>query len=455
MYVATKKRKFSLSTMRIALALFGAIAIFGGSALTARADDPNFVFNKGQFNRYNISAAGGFAIGITVDRNGNPWFGLGTSKVGTIDKPTGSLKAYPLANTNAGVGTIKVDGNGEVWFTEGNAPGIGKINPATGKESEYLLPAASRSLTPTFLVIGKGGDVWFNEVDYSDATGGKIARLSPNGTITEWGVPTTGAEIEEIGLDSKGNLWFAEQGNSSFNPIANKIGKLDPAKNAITEYTSPTPKSRPAGLIVASDDTIWYSEHAADKIAHLFPNRAVGTTTAVTPASTGSNAGVTTQPASPNSPTNPAASTVQATTSNSQVTRSPGIVEYSLPHTGSVSNTEDIRFNRDGNLFFENDSTHQIGVLIFNKSNDNNQGDNSQVNNDNQDVAQVVSPDSQGNGADYMGKAPTIKEWPIPGGVGFFNIEFDRQGRNLWISDTANFGTGGSVYKFNVNSSNN
>ncbi len=443
MFVGTKNRIFFLIMMSAVLVLAGAVAVFGKSSLTAHADDPNTVSNRGLFNRYNISAAGGFAIGITVDQNGNPWFGLGTGKVGTINKQTGSLKAYPLANSNAGVGTIKVDGNGDVWFTEGNAPGIGKINPATGKESEYLLPASSRSLTPTFLVIGKAGDIWFNEVDFSDATGGKIARLSANGTITEWSVPTVGAEIEEIGLDSKGNLWFAEQGNSSFNPIANKIGKLDPAKGTITEYTSPTPKSRPAGLIVAPDDTIWFSEHAADKIAHLFPNRAVGVTTPVSPVSTGSNAGVTNQTASPNLPTNPVASTVQAAVSNSQVTRSPGIVEYSLPHTGSLSNTEDMRFDRNGNLFFENDATRQIGVLIFNRvQNDNNQTD----------AAPAVIVDSQGNGTDWQGKSPTIKEWPIPNGIGYFNIEFDRQGRNLWISDTANSGTGGSVYKFNVNS---
>jgi streptogramin lyase len=347
------------------------------------------------FTRYNISQAGGFAIGITVDQAGNPWFGLGNGSIGTINQDTGKLKAYPLANANAGVGTIKVDANGNVWFTEGNAPGIGKLNPTTGKESEFLLPPASRQLTPTFLVIDSNGNVWFNEVDYSDATGGKLGRLSPDGAISEWSVPTVGAEIEEIALDSKGNLWFAEQGNISLNPSPNKVGKLDPLHNTITEYTSPTPNSRPAGIVVADDDTIWFSEHATDKIAHLFPQQASGVTTAVTPVSTGTSPASSSRTGTPDLPTNPVTTPAQATTANSQVTRFQGIVEYSLPHSGSLANTEDMRFDKKGNLFFENDATRQIGALIFDKKSD----------------------------------APTIVEWAIPNGVGFFNIEFDNKGR--------------------------
>lgn len=408
----TKKPMYHFGIPGIMLALATAVAVFGYSSLSAKADKPG-----SEFIKYNISAGGGFAIGITVDQNGNPWFGLGNASIGTIDQKSGNLKSYPLANTNAGVGTIKVAGNGDVWFTEGNAPGIGKINPTTGQETDYPLPQSSRSLTPTFIVLDGNGNTWFNEVDYSDATGGKLGRLGSDGKITEWSVPTVGAEIEEIALDSKGNLWFAEQGNSSFNPIANKVGKLDPANGTITEYTSPTPKSRPAGITVASDDTIWFSEHATDKIAHLFPDQAKGVTTAVTPTSAGASSTNSTQTSTPNSPTNPANSAAQETDATSQVTNSPGIVEYSLPHSGSVSNTEDMRFDKKGNLYYEDDATHQIGVLVFGKK----------------------------------GDAPTIRQWNIPGGIGFFNIEFDSKGKTLWISDTANFGTGGSVYSFNVN----
>jgi virginiamycin B lyase len=398
--------------VRMLLVAIGVVAL-ASSTLVARAATAS-----ASFTRYDISASGGFAIGITVDKHSNPWFGLGNGSVGTINHHTGVLKVYPLANANASVGTIKVSEDGNVWFTEFNAPGIGVLNPTTGKEREFLLPQPSRhaGLAPTFLLLDRAGNTWFNEVDFSDATGGKLGRLSPNGVITEWAVPTVGAEVEEIALDHEGNLWFAEQGNISLKLSPNRVGRLNPRDQTITEYLSPTPNSRPAGIIVASDDTIWFSEHAADKIAHLFPKKAHGVTTHVTPVESSVSPSRTTQSGVPGAPTNPTTTSVPPLTVSSNVTHSPGIVEYSLPSTGSLSNTEDMRFDRHGNLFFEDDATGQIGELIL-------RGDN---------------------------EHPTINEWSIPHGVGFYNIEFAPDG-TLWISDTAGFGTAGSVYAFVLN----
>jgi streptogramin lyase len=413
MSIKMKKRTW-YAALRGTFALALVICLL--SSISARAEAGPSTAN---FTHYALPASGGFAIGITVDERGNPWFGLGNGSIGTINHTTSQLRVYPLANANAGVGTIKVDSATMVWFTEGNAPGIGELNPITRKERAFLLPPASRQagLTPTFLVLDQSGNVWFNEVDYSDATGGKLARLSPNGTITEWAVPTVGAEIEEIALDHQGNLWFAEQGNISLHPSPNKVGRLNPHNQTITEYPSPTPNSRPAGIVVAPDDTIWFSEHATNKIAHLFPDQAVGVTTLVTPVSTGASPLVSSQAHTPSAPTHPATTPAQETTVDAHVTHTQGIVEYSLPSTGSLSNTEDMRFDRLGNLFFEDDATGQIGVLLLAKGN---------------------------------GNASTIHEWSIPQGVGFYNIEFDPLGTTLWISDTANFGTKGSVYQFTI-----
>src|SRR5207244_4119116 len=78
------------------LVLVIGLAVFAGSPLMARATTAS-----ASFTHYDISAAGGFAIGITVDEHSNPWFGLGNGSVGTINHHTGALKVYPLANANA------------------------------------------------------------------------------------------------------------------------------------------------------------------------------------------------------------------------------------------------------------------------------------------------------------------------------------------------------------------
>lgn len=355
------------------------------------------------FTRYRITSVTGSNVqGITLDRDGNPWFATGSGTIGKLNRQTGALRLYNLANPHAGVGYVRFDRHGNAWFQEYTVPAIGELNPVTGQEHEFVIsPPNGGNEGPTFVQVDSHDNVWFNDVDFSLATGGFVGRLSEDGLMTLWPVPTVGARLEEIALDRQGNLWFAEQGT-------NKVGRLDPRKNTMTEYTSPTPNSSPAGILVAPDTTIWYSEHATDKIAHLFPNKAPGVTTPVIPLYSHPGASVSRQQSVPGAPTTPARQKEVATTVNSTVTVSRGIVEYSLPPSHSSSNTEDMRFDREGNLFFEDDATAQIGELVL-----------------------------------HDGSTPVVNEWSIPGGKGYYNIEFDASG-TLWISDLS----GNAVYRF-------
>jgi virginiamycin B lyase len=285
----TRTRIWQLGLVSAVVLVALVAAVFAGTQLITKAATPSATLT-----RYSVaSTTGNAAAGITTDQHGDAWFALGSGALGRVSRATGALKVFYLANSNAGPGTIKVDEDGLVWFTAFNIPAIGRLDPATGKETDFVLP--SPTLGPDFLEIDGAGNKWFNEVDFSDVTGGKVGRLSRNGTITEWAVPTVGAELEEIGLDSEGNLWFAEQAK-------NKVGVLNPDENTIIEYTSPTANIRPAGILVAPDDTVWFSEHATDTIAHLFPGRAHGVKTPVTPVVSHQSPGSTSQRGTPGAP---------------------------------------------------------------------------------------------------------------------------------------------------------
>ncbi len=378
-----------------------ALALLAAPSLAAQASTPS-----AQFTSFHIASDTGTTNtqGITVDQSGNPWFSAGTGTIGTLNRKTGALTVYNLANPNASPGTIKVDSDGNVWFTEFNVPAIAELNPRTGKVQEFVIsPPNGGSEGPDFLEIDAHGNKWFNDVDFTDATGGFLGRLTPGGHMTLWAVPTAGAELEEIGLDPSGNLWFAEQ-------ATNIVGRLNPSAGTITEYTSPTPDSRPAGILVAPDGTVWFSEHAADKIAHLFPNLAHGVTTRVTPMEFHSGSAPTFQPGKPGQPTNPTKTKEPGTSVSTFTTTTQGFVEYHLPPTGLMKNTEDMRFDKQGNIFYENDGTAQIGELVLTTNH------------------------------------PFINEWTIPDGVGYYNIEFDSSG-TLWISDIGS----STVYRFVLN----
>src|SRR5687767_3030047 len=89
----------------------------------------------------------------------------------------------------------------------------------------YLLP------TPPFpgnqaITQGPDGNLWFTE-----RLGNKIGRITPDGTITEFPVPTAFSEPWEIAAGPDGNLWFTEQ-------FGHKIGRITP-EGEITEFPLP------------------------------------------------------------------------------------------------------------------------------------------------------------------------------------------------------------------------
>src|SRR5438270_13811303 len=70
------------AVIRILLVAIG-VTVLASSTLVARAATAS-----ASFTRYDISASGGFAIGITVDKHSNSWFGLGNGSIGTINHLT-------------------------------------------------------------------------------------------------------------------------------------------------------------------------------------------------------------------------------------------------------------------------------------------------------------------------------------------------------------------------------
>src|SRR5207253_3485235 len=91
---------------------------------------------------------------------------------------------------------LTADKDGNSWFTANSKGYIGKLDPATGKVTEFKLPDAARDPhTPLF--------------------------------------------------DPKGMLWFSVQGS-------NMAGRLDPTTGEIKMVSYPAPRSNPYGVVFTS-----------------------------------------------------------------------------------------------------------------------------------------------------------------------------------------------------------
>ena len=75
--------------------------------------------------------------------------------------------------------------------------------------------------------------------------------------LSSWKINTT--NIKDIAVDSTGNIYFTEY-------ASNKIGRLTPATNTITEWTIPTDDSGPADLVFDFGTSVYFLENKADKI---------------------------------------------------------------------------------------------------------------------------------------------------------------------------------------------
>jgi virginiamycin B lyase len=94
--------------------------------------------------------------------------------------------------------------------------------------------------------------------------GNRIGRITVDGVVTNFVVPTSNSRPDGIAVGPDGALWFTER-------LADKIGRLTTA-GLFTEFPLPPfalGARRPAGITAGPDGSLWISEVLAKSIARL------------------------------------------------------------------------------------------------------------------------------------------------------------------------------------------
>src|SRR5712692_6892750 len=84
---------------------------------------------------------------------------------------------------------------------------------------------------------------------------GSAPPARPAVTITEFRLPTNGAP-EGITAGPDGNLWFTEK-------VSSQIGRITP-QGKISEFSLPTPNGFPEGITAGPDGNLWFTELAGN-----------------------------------------------------------------------------------------------------------------------------------------------------------------------------------------------
>ena len=113
---------------------------------------------------------------------------------------------------------------------------------------------------PREIAAGPEGNMWF--ADEGNTT---IGRITTAGVVTQYPVPNLLSLGESFGITTgpDGALWFTISTTSS-----DFIGRIT-TTGVYTQYKTPTATSYPFGIITGPDGALWFVERSGNKIGRI------------------------------------------------------------------------------------------------------------------------------------------------------------------------------------------
>jgi virginiamycin B lyase len=151
----------------------------------------------------------------------------------------------------------------EIWFAQPNGNSLARVNP-DGTLTERLVPVGGSGPLAISRFETADGRILFTEVGTN-----RIGVLAPNGSVTEYGIPTPDSNPRGVAA-GPALVWFTEYDG-------NRIGRLDLGSGSITEFPVPTFASGPLGIALgpgATSDEMWFVQNLSNKIGRVDQNGA-------------------------------------------------------------------------------------------------------------------------------------------------------------------------------------
>src|SRR5713226_2995751 len=212
---------------------------------------------------------------VIVDSDGLVWYSnFGEQFLGKMDPKTGKMSEYPIPELKKGFPTgtldLETDKDGNLWVALMYQGGIAKFDKKTQTFQTWAIPKEWQTdatqqafLSPNAAHVD--GKVWVKNSDKAliyrlDLASGKFENLGSfkdpvtNQTIGSYGIPA----------DHENNLYLL-----AFS--AGNIGQLDAKTKKLTVYRTPTPNSRPRRGVVDSQNRLWFAEYAGNAIGMFDP----------------------------------------------------------------------------------------------------------------------------------------------------------------------------------------
>jgi virginiamycin B lyase len=193
-----------------------------------------------------------------ADASGRVWFvGQAGNYIAYLVPETGEFKRYTIEEGTHPHNLI-VDDRG-VWYAGNRNARIGRIDPASGDITTYMMPdPAARD--PHTLVFDRQKDIWFT------VQGGNFVGhlATKSGDVHLIKSPVEGSRPYGIVINSQDRPWIVLFGT-------NKLATVDAGSMTLRTIDLPRAEARPRRLEVAPDDRIYYVDYAAGMFGRYDP----------------------------------------------------------------------------------------------------------------------------------------------------------------------------------------
>lgn len=145
--------------------------------------------------------------------------------------------------------------DGALWFTGKLTNTIGRVRAEQVRH--FALPTIGA--VPIYIAEDPAGDLWCTEL-----TGSRVARITPDGVVTEFVIPTANSRPIALvqGPDGK-TMWFSEEAGG-------RVGRIDLAArdddhDKIVEFRVPSTQSNAilAGLAFDGEGALWVQQYVS------------------------------------------------------------------------------------------------------------------------------------------------------------------------------------------------
>jgi len=205
---------------------------------------------------------------VILDASGIAWYSnFGEQSIGKLDPKTGKVTEYPVPEPKKGspqgLLSLRTDKEGNLWAGMMYQGAIMKFEPKTEKMQVWSLPPESNRANSQVnmtspMTLDVDGKIWTQ----NNGVGGVHRVDLKTGTWETWEpfkASPVGHNIYDVIGDSKNNVFFTDIGKEH-------IGRIDAKTGKITLHETPTKASGPRRAVMDDQDRLWFAQYRGNKI---------------------------------------------------------------------------------------------------------------------------------------------------------------------------------------------